>query len=175
MYSVFSMAKNHLNLSVHLLRYQFYDYQVSVIWWNYLYLCISHHHLHQSSKLPSWILSYNFISSIHHKWLIDTKTFLALLFFELMLLWSECHSICINRNHSLFFIFIICKTKTQSPIVVWKMKAPEKKPLVRPEKPEEVRAKVRKGSQKKVQNPIHALSEFQSPNDAVWMRLKSND
>ncbi|XP_055306699.1 catenin alpha isoform X1 [Sitodiplosis mosellana] len=54
-----------------------------------------------------------------------------------------------------------------SPIVVWKMKAPEKKPLVRPEKPEEVRAKVRKGSQKKVQNPIHALSEFQSPNDAV--------
>ncbi|XP_065371021.1 catenin alpha isoform X1 [Calliphora vicina] len=54
-----------------------------------------------------------------------------------------------------------------SPIVVWKMKAPEKKPLVRPEKPEEVRAKVRKGSQKKVQNPIHALSEFQSPADAV--------
>lgn len=57
--------------------------------------------------------------------------------------------------------------KSQSPIVVWKMKAPEKKPLVRPEKPEEVRAKVRKGSQKKVQNPIHALSEFQSPNDAI--------
>ncbi|XP_033207298.1 catenin alpha isoform X3 [Belonocnema kinseyi] len=55
----------------------------------------------------------------------------------------------------------------QSPIVVWKMKAPEKKPLVRPERPEEVRAKVRKGSQKKVQNPIHALSEFQSPTESV--------
>ncbi|XP_015437961.1 PREDICTED: catenin alpha isoform X1 [Dufourea novaeangliae] len=54
-----------------------------------------------------------------------------------------------------------------SPIVVWKMKAPEKKPLVRPERPEEVRAKVRKGSQKKVQNPIHALSEFQSPTESV--------
>lgn len=54
-----------------------------------------------------------------------------------------------------------------SPIVVWRMKAPEKKPLVRPEKPEEVRAKVRKGSQKKVQNPIHALSEFQSPTESV--------
>lgn len=54
-----------------------------------------------------------------------------------------------------------------SPIVVWKMKAPEKKPLVRPEKPEEVRAKVRKGSQKKIQNPIHALSEFQSPTESV--------
>lgn len=51
----------------------------------------------------------------------------------------------------------------QSPIVVWKMKAPEKKPLVRPEKPEEVRAKVRRASQKKTQNPVHALSEFQSP------------
>jgi hypothetical protein len=36
-----------------------------------------------------------------------------------------------------------------SPIVVWKMKAPEKQPLVRPEKSEEVRAKVRKGSQKR--------------------------
>ncbi|XP_044763130.1 catenin alpha [Coccinella septempunctata] len=46
------------------------------------------------------------------------------------------------------------------PIVVWRMKAPEKKPLVRPDKPEELRAKVRKGSQKKVENPIHALSEF---------------
>lgn len=55
----------------------------------------------------------------------------------------------------------------QSPIVVWKMKAPEKKPLVRPEKPEEVKAKVRKGSQKKIQNPIKALSEFQSPAESV--------
>ncbi|XP_069672859.1 catenin alpha isoform X1 [Periplaneta americana] len=54
-----------------------------------------------------------------------------------------------------------------SPIVVWKMKAPEKKPLVRPEKPEEVRAKVRKGSQKKAQNPIKALSEFQSPTESI--------
>uniref|UniRef100_A0A069DWT0 Putative alpha-catenin n=1 Tax=Panstrongylus megistus TaxID=65343 RepID=A0A069DWT0_9HEMI len=54
-----------------------------------------------------------------------------------------------------------------SPIVVWKMKAPEKKPLVRPEKPEEVKAKIRKGSQKKVQNPIKALSEFQSPAESV--------
>lgn len=52
-----------------------------------------------------------------------------------------------------------------SPIVVWKMKAPEKKPLVRPEKPEEVRAKVRRASQKKLQNPVHALSDFIS--DAV--------
>ncbi|KAK9877780.1 hypothetical protein WA026_019460 [Henosepilachna vigintioctopunctata] len=57
-----------------------------------------------------------------------------------------------------------------SPIVVWKMKAPEKKPLVRPEKPEEVRAKVRKGSQKKVQNPIHALSEFQSSTESKSIR-----
>ena len=48
-------------------------------------------------------------------------------------------------------------------IVVWKMKAPEKKPLVRHEKPEEARAKVRKGSQKKTVAPIKALSEFQSP------------
>lgn len=47
------------------------------------------------------------------------------------------------------------------------MKAPEKKPLIRPEKPEEVRAKVRRGSQKKQPSPIHALAEFQSPADSV--------
>merc|ERR1711978_462218 len=38
---------------------------------------------------------------------------------------------------------------TAKPIVVWKMRAPEKKPLVRRDAPEEVRAKVRRGSQKK--------------------------
>lgn len=47
------------------------------------------------------------------------------------------------------------------------MKAPEKKPLVRPEKPDEMRAKVRKGSQKKVPNPAHALSEFHAVSNAV--------
>jgi catenin alpha len=42
---------------------------------------------------------------------------------------------------------------------------PEKKPLVRREVPEEVRAKVRRGSQKRAANPIKALSEFQNPDD----------
>ena len=54
-----------------------------------------------------------------------------------------------------------------NPVVVWKMKVPEKKPLVRREAPEEVRAKVRRGSQKKANNPIKALSEFQGPNDLI--------
>uniref|UniRef100_A0A6A7FTJ4 Catenin alpha-like isoform X1 n=3 Tax=Hirondellea gigas TaxID=1518452 RepID=A0A6A7FTJ4_9CRUS len=54
----------------------------------------------------------------------------------------------------------------QSPIVVWKMKAPEKKPLVRREKSEDVRAKVRKGAPKKHVSAIKALSEFSSPADA---------
>lgn len=51
---------------------------------------------------------------------------------------------------------------TQSPIVVWKMKAPEKKPLVRRERPDESRSKVRKGSQKK-NHPMKVLSEFENP------------
>jgi catenin alpha len=54
-----------------------------------------------------------------------------------------------------------------SPIVVWKMKAPEKKPLVRREKPDEVRAKVRKGSQKKQVQPLTALSEFTNISESV--------
>ena len=49
------------------------------------------------------------------------------------------------------------------PLVVWKMKAPEKKPLVRREAPEEVKAKVKRGSQKKPTSPLKALSEFQGP------------
>ena len=50
--------------------------------------------------------------------------------------------------------------KEAAPLVVWKMKAPEKKPLVRPEAPEESRLKVRRGSTKKKQNPMEILSDF---------------
>lgn len=74
-------------------------------------------------------------------------------------------SVSCNCNHKIVWKVRLISLKT--PSVVWKMKAPEKKPLVRPEKPEEVRAKVRKGSQKKVQNPAHALSEFHAVNNAV--------
>ena len=41
------------------------------------------------------------------------------------------------------------------------VQAPEKKPLVRREAPEEIRAKVRKGSQKKHASPIKVLSDFE--------------
>ncbi|XP_050434702.1 catenin alpha isoform X2 [Adelges cooleyi] len=71
--------------------------------------------------------------------------------------------VCLKKNAILVLKLIVIFVQ----LVVWKMKAPEKKPLVRPEKPEEVRAKVRKGSQKIVQNPIKALSEFQSATESV--------
>lgn len=44
---------------------------------------------------------------------------------------------------------------------MWKMKAPEKKPLVRREDPSELRAKVRKSAVKKNIEPVKILSEFQ--------------
>jgi catenin alpha len=50
--------------------------------------------------------------------------------------------------------------KEAAPLVVWKMKAPEKKPLVRAEAPEESRLKVRRGSTKKKQNHMEILSDF---------------
>merc|ERR1719447_2185386 len=53
------------------------------------------------------------------------------------------------------------------PIVVWKMRAPDKKPLVRRDTPEEVKAKVRRGSQKKKADPMKFLAEFQSAADEV--------
>lgn len=53
------------------------------------------------------------------------------------------------------------------PIVIWKMRAPDKKPLVRRDAPEEVKAKVRRGSQRKQANPMQALAEFQGPDEVI--------
>merc|ERR1712013_498153 len=47
-----------------------------------------------------------------------------------------------------------------SPIVVWKMRTPEKQPLVRREPPEEFRARARRADKKQT-SPTKALSEFQ--------------
>jgi catenin alpha len=54
------------------------------------------------------------------------------------------------------------KTGSKKPIVQWKMKAPEKKPLVLTPKPQDLSARVKKASQKKRVEPIKELSEFQS-------------
>ena len=48
-----------------------------------------------------------------------------------------------------------------APVVVWRMKAPDKKPLVRTEPPEEVRAKVKKGGTEKQTSPLKALNDFE--------------
>ncbi|KAG2455929.1 CTNA1 protein, partial [Polypterus senegalus] len=48
------------------------------------------------------------------------------------------------------------------PVVSWKMKAPEKKPLVKREKQDEGQTKVKRASQKKHVNPVQALSEFKA-------------
>ena len=56
------------------------------------------------------------------------------------------------------------KTEEQTklaPLVVWRMKAPEKKPLVRREAPEDVKAKVRKGAGVKQTSPLKMLSDFE--------------
>ncbi len=50
----------------------------------------------------------------------------------------------------------------KKPIVQWRMKAPEKKPLVITAKPQEVTSRVRKASQKKKVEPIRELNEFQA-------------
>ncbi|XP_056372526.1 catenin alpha-1 isoform X2 [Hyla sarda] len=46
------------------------------------------------------------------------------------------------------------------PAVSWKMKAPEKKPLVKREKQDETQTKIKRASQKKLVSPVQALSEF---------------
>ncbi|KAM4774368.1 catenin alpha-3 isoform 2-T2 [Cyanocitta cristata] len=51
-------------------------------------------------------------------------------------------------------------TGPRHPVVMWRMKAPEKKPLIKREKPEEMYAAVRKGSAKKRIHPVQVMSEF---------------
>ena len=48
-----------------------------------------------------------------------------------------------------------------SPIVVWKMRTPEKRPLVLREHPEDFRARIRHGASTKQTSPVKALSEFE--------------
>ncbi|XP_072883319.1 catenin alpha-3-like isoform X2 [Hemitrygon akajei] len=49
-------------------------------------------------------------------------------------------------------------------VVMWRMKAPEKKPLIKCEKPGDLRAVVQKGSTKKKVHPVRAMSEFRGRN-----------
>ncbi|XP_053804572.1 catenin alpha-3 isoform X5 [Vidua chalybeata] len=51
-------------------------------------------------------------------------------------------------------------TGPRHPVVMWRMKAPEKKPLIKREKPEEIYAAIRKGSAKKRIHPVQVMSEF---------------
>lgn len=51
-------------------------------------------------------------------------------------------------------------TGPRHPVVMWRMKAPEKKPLIKKEKPEDIYAAVRKGSAKKKIHPVKVMSEF---------------
>lgn len=51
-------------------------------------------------------------------------------------------------------------------IVTWKMKAPEKKPLVTRQNPDEFRSKVIKSMRVKKEEPIKSLSQFQSASDS---------
>ncbi|XP_065409505.1 catenin alpha-3 isoform X7 [Chrysemys picta bellii] len=51
-------------------------------------------------------------------------------------------------------------TGPRHAVVMWRMKAPEKKPLIKREKPEEIYAAVRKGSAKKRIHPVQVMSEF---------------
>ncbi|XP_067908521.1 catenin alpha-3-like [Heterodontus francisci] len=49
-------------------------------------------------------------------------------------------------------------------VVMWRMKVPEKKPLIKWEKPEDLSAAVRKGSAMKKIHPVKAMSEFRGRN-----------
>lgn len=53
---------------------------------------------------------------------------------------------------------------SKSSVVMWKMKAPEKKPLVMKENPRDIRGKIRKSAPKKKIEPVKELSEFSELN-----------
>ena len=57
-----------------------------------------------------------------------------------------------------FYLYILCLFQT---IVAWKMKPPEKKPLVRRDDPNQFTSRIHKGAGKKRIEPIKALNEFE--------------
>ena len=65
-----------------------------------------------------------------------------------------------RRTDTSCFLFDSDRFFRQSPVVSWKMKPPEKKPLVRREIPEEAQVKIRKGQKKQHINPVQELSIF---------------
>ncbi|CAF3556131.1 unnamed protein product [Adineta steineri] len=54
------------------------------------------------------------------------------------------------------------KSGNKEPIVQWKMRLPEKKPLVLNERPNESNSRTKKSTVKKRLEPLHVLSEFQN-------------
>ncbi|CAL1544969.1 unnamed protein product [Lymnaea stagnalis] len=75
---------------------------------------------------------------------------------------KACYVASTKVNFDYFFLNFNTATKHKKPVVLWKMKAPAKKPLVRREDPSEMSAKVRKGAAtRSAIEPIKALSEFQ--------------
>ena len=59
-----------------------------------------------------------------------------------------------NENLILFFLL--------KPIVQWKMRLPEKKPLILTDRQNESNSRAKKSTVKKRLEPLHVLSEFQN-------------
>lgn len=59
-----------------------------------------------------------------------------------------------------YLAYLLAFYAHQGNVVTWKMRAPEKKPLVNQERPDEVHANVHRAEQRKNIEPIKALSEF---------------
>nr|XP_020853878.1 catenin alpha-3 isoform X4 [Phascolarctos cinereus] len=70
------------------------------------------------------------------------------------------HTVKMSYIASTKIIKIQSSTGPRHPVVMWRMKAPAKKPLIKREKPEETFAAVRRGSAKKQIHPVQVMSEF---------------
>ena len=69
------------------------------------------------------------------------------------------------RNHQLSAVHTtpaggVLPPASPLPVVVWRMKTPEKLPLVRREPPEEFRARIKRAAPKEQTSPMRALDEF---------------
>jgi len=60
------------------------------------------------------------------------------------------------NEENLIFVFLL------KPIVQWKMRLPEKKPLVLLDRQNESNSRAKKSTAKKRLEPLHILSEFQN-------------
>ncbi|MBN3323743.1 CTNA3 protein, partial [Atractosteus spatula] len=131
-------------------------------WLDITYITCVLHQILSSEKMFILYLFINQAAKIHNavSLLLQLDSVTSLIQAAKNLMNAVVQTVKMSYIASTKIIRIHSPTGPRHPVVMWRMKAPEKKPLIKKEKPEEAYAVVRKGSTKKKIHPLKVMSEF---------------